>query len=246
MCAEMADDAREWLAGYYAHCSAIDKSVGDIMQTLDDNGLSENTVLVFASDHGDMLGSHGWTRKQKPWEESIRVPFLLRCPAKYGRAARDVSPFLNAHDIMPSLLGICGLPIPDTVEGRDFSPALEGEEIESAGALLACFHPFGEWSRPVGGQEYRGIRTPRYTYCSSLWRADSATSAGPWLLYDNEVDPYQLDNLVDNPAYSDIQAELEALLQRELDAVGDAFLDGMAYINRWGYPLDDTGTVPIR
>jgi len=251
---EMADDAREWLAGYYAHCSAIDKSVGDIMETLDDNGLSDNTVLVFASDHGDMLGSHGWTRKQKPWEESIRVPFLLRYPAKFGPAAREVSPFLNAHDIMPTLLGICGLPIPNSVDGRDFSAALAGKTVESDGALLACFHPFGEWNRIVGGHEYRGIRTPRYTYCRSLWRvgsrghrpADTATSAGPWLLYDNEVDPYQLENLVDDPAYSEIQAQLEALLQRELEAIGDEFLDGMSYINRWGYPLDDTGTVPFR
>ena len=248
---EMAADAREWLAGYYAHCGAIDKAVGDILETLDERGLSENTVLVFASDHGDMLGSQGWTRKQKPWEESIRVPFLLRYPAKLGREARDVEPFLNAHDIMPTLLGVCDLPIPESVEGRDFSAAIEGESIsgespprpyknahDSEAALLACFHPFGEWSRPAGGQEYRGIRTARYTYCRTL--------AGPWLLYDNDADPYQLHNLAGDANYSETQAELDALLQRELDAVGDEFLDGMSYINRWGYPLDDSGTVPIR
>ena len=236
--AEMADEAREWLAGYYAHCSAIDKSVADIMATLDELKLAEDTVLVFASDHGDMLGSHGTVRKQKPWEESIRVPFLLRYPAKYGREPREVDPFLNAHDIMPTLLGVCGLPIPDSVEGRDFSAALRGEEVESEGALLACFHPFGEWHRGVGGREYRGIRTAHHTYCRAL--------DGPWLLYDNETDPYQLDNLVDRPDYADAQSELEALLQRELDAIGDDFLPGMEYINRWGYPLDDSGTVPFR
>ena len=236
--AEKAADAREWLAGYYAHCSAIDKSVGDIMATLDERGLSENTALVFASDHGDMLGSQGWTRKQKPWEESIRVPFLLRYPAKYGREGREVEPFLNAHDIMPTLLGVCDLPIPNSVDGRDFSAALAGETVESDGALLACFHPFGEWSRPVGGQEYRGIRTASHTYCRNL--------AGPWLLYDNDADPYQLQNLVGKAEYAETEAELETLLQRELDAVGDDFFDGMSYINKWGYPLDDTGTVPIR
>lgn len=236
--ADLAADAREWLAGYYAHCSALDKSVGDIMETLDKQGLSENTVLVFASDHGDMLGSQGWTRKQKPWEESIRVPFLLRYPAKYGREGREVEPFLNAHDIMPTLLGVCDLPIPKSVEGRDFSAALAGETVESDGALLACFHPFGEWSRPVGGHEYRGIRTKRYTYCRTL--------DGPWLLYDNDSDPFQLDNLINCADFAEIRTELEALLQRELDAIGDDFLDGMAYINRWGYPLDDSGTVPFR
>ena len=236
--ADMADEAREWLAGYYAHCSAIDKSVGDIMATLDELGLTDDTVLVFASDHGDMLGSQGTVRKQKPWDESIRVPFLLRCPARCGREAGEVEPFLNAHDIMPTLLGVCGLPIPATVEGRDFSPALRGEAIESDGALLACFHPFGEWHRGVGGREYRGIRTARYTYCRAL--------DGPWLLYDNETDPYQMTNLADRPEYIDAQRELDALLGRELTAIGDDFLPGMSYINRWGYPLDDTGTVPFR
>ncbi len=235
---EMAEDARQWLAGYYAHCSAIDKSVGDIMRTLDESGISHDTVLVFASDHGDMLGSQGWTRKQKPWEESIRVPFLLRYPAKYGRDSRETGVFLNAHDIMPTLLGVCDLPIPESVDGRDLSPALAGDSVHSDGALLACFHPFGEWSRPVGGREYRGIRTKRFTYCRTL--------AEPWLLYDNDVDPYQMENRVDDPAYSEIQAELEALLQRELAAVGDDFREGMAYIKRWGYALDDTGAVPIR
>ena len=235
---EMADEAREWLAGYYAHCSAIDKSVGDIMTTLDEGGLAEDTVLVFASDHGDMLGSQGMERKQKPFDESIRLPFLLRYPAKYGRESRVVEPFLNAHDIMPTLLGVCGLPIPESVEGRDFSPALHGDAIDSDGALLACFHPFGEWHRDIGGREYRGIRTARYTYCRTL--------DGPWLLYDNKADPFQQDNLVGRRAYTDLQRELEDLLQRDLDAIGDEFLGGMFYINKWGYQLDVKGTVPFK
>ena len=236
--AQMAARAATWLAGYYAHCSAIDQSVGEILQTLDDCGLADDTVLVFASDHGDMLGSQGTERKQKPYEESIRVPFLLRYPAKYGRQPRETSAFLNAHDIMPTLLGVCDLPIPATVEGSDASPALSGESAQSDCALLACFHPFGEWTRAVGGREYRGIRTARYTYCRTL--------EGPWLLFDNETDPFQLDNLVDRSDCAELQAELESLLQRELAALGDEFLDGMTYINRWGYPLDETGTVPFR
>ena len=226
---ELADDARAWLAGYYAHCSAIDKSVGDIMATLDELGLADDTVLIFASDHGDMLGSHGMVRKQKPWDESIRVPFLLRYPAQFGRSPADAEPFLNAHDIMPTLLGVCGLPIPPTVAGRDFSPALRGEGVDSDGALLACFHPFGEWHRGIGGREYRGIRTARHTYCRTL--------DGPWLLYDNEADPYQMTNVIDRPEHAAAQRELDALLQRELDAIGDDFLPGMDYISagaiRW-------------
>ena len=139
---------------------------------------------------------------------------------------------------MPTLLSVCGLPIPESVEGRDFSPALQGDSLQSEGALLACFHPFGEWSRDLGGREYRGIRTSRYTYCRSL--------DGPWLLYDNEADPFQLENVINRPEHAESQQELDTILQRELDAIGDEFLAGMSYINRWGYPLDNTGTVPFR
>ncbi len=234
----MAAEAREDLAGYYAHCTAIDKSVGDIVAALEARDLAEDTVLVFASDHGDMLGSQGMTRKQKPWEESIRVPFLLRYPARYGRRAQETEAFLNAHDIMPTLLGVCGLPIPDSVEGADLSPVLVGDARPNEAALLACFHPFGEWSRDVGGREYRGIRSARYTYCRSL--------DGPWLLYDNDSDPFQQENLVNRAETAELQRELDALLQRELDTIGDEFLQGMAYIEKWGYPLDNTGTVPIQ
>ena len=185
-----------------------------------------------------MLGSQGMERKQKPFDESIRVPFLLRYPAKYGRECREVEPFLNAHDIMPTLLGVCGLPIPESVDGRDFSPALRGETLDSDGDLLACFHPFGEWHRDIGGREYRGIRTARHTYCRTL--------DGPWLLYDNEADPFQQDNLVGSGDHAALQRELEDLLQQELDAIGDEFLDGMSYISKWGYQLDEKGTVPFR
>ena len=231
---EMADTAREWLAGYYAHCSAIDHSVGDILRTLDDSGQADRTIVIFASDHGDMLGSQGQERKQRPWDESIRVPFLVRLP---GAAGREVNAMLNAHDIMPTLLGLCDLPIPDTVEGRNFALVLHGGDDPSGGAaLLACFHPFGEWTRANGGREYRGVRTHRYTYTRTL--------DGPWLLYDNQTDPYQMTNLIDDPAHIGVRDQLESQLQAMLAELNDEFHDGMTYIQRWGYPLDDTGTVP--
>ena len=229
-----AEEEREWLAGYYAHCSAIDKSVGDILTRLNETGLSENTIVVFASDHGDMLGSQGEQRKQKPWEESIRVPFLVRLP---GRTGTEVNAMLNAHDILPTLLGLCDLDIPDTVEGRDFSPVmLEGAPDPSGGAaLLACFHPFGEFARHRGGREFRGVRTHRYTYTETL--------AGPWLLYDNAKDPFQLTNLINNPAYAQIQADLKQILRELLEEQSDDFEPGMNYIKRWNYVVNEQGTI---
>jgi arylsulfatase A-like enzyme len=171
---EMAETARRWLAGYYAHCTALDACVGDLLETLRSSGLEEDTIFVFASDHGDMLGSQGEHHKQRPWDESIRVPFLLRYPGLEGWQQRPVDALLDAPDIMPTLLGLCGLPIPVSVEGRDFSPVVRGGADSSDGAaLLLMPHPFGQWTRQQGGREYRGVRTKRYTYVRDL--------GGPWL-----------------------------------------------------------------
>ncbi|MHC4716081.1 MAG: sulfatase family protein [Planctomycetota bacterium] len=79
--ASHARQARDDLAGYYAHCSALDDCLGVLRRCLDQTGIEDNTVLLFTSDHGDMLGSQGHVKKQRPWDESIRVPFLLRYPA---------------------------------------------------------------------------------------------------------------------------------------------------------------------
>ena len=233
----IAAEARQWIAGYYAHCTALDDCVADLLTTLRETGIEDNTIFVFTSDHGDMLGSHGMDKKQKPWEESIRVPFLLQYPAMFGNIGQELDALIDTADIMPTLLSLCGLPIPETVEGVDYAAYLQGGDDPSGGAaLLSCPHPFGQWSRARGGREYRGIRTRRYTYVRSL--------DGPWLLYDNETDPYQLDNLIDKSEHSHIQAELETILQAKLKARNDEFLPGAAYLERWGYEVDETGTVP--
>ena len=235
---EMAEEARNWIAGYYAHCTALDDCLGALLQTLEDEGLAENTIFVFTSDHGDMLGSQGEVKKQRPWEESIRVPFLLRWPQRFGWQGREVDALLDTPDILPTLLSLTDIPIPDTVEGQDFSATIEGGEDPSGGAaLIYCPHPFGQFLRPDGGREYRGIRTRNHTYARDL--------NGPWLLYDNEADPYQLENLVNRASVSSIQAALEAQLQRKLSDRGDEFLPGQTYIERWNYRLDRTGTVPF-
>ena len=232
-----AEEAKAWLAGYYAHCTALDACVGDLLRTLNEEGVAEDTLFLFFSDHGDMLGSRDMDKKQKPWDESIRIPFLLRYPALLGREGREVDAPIDIPDILPTLLGLCGMPIPETVEGLDFSEYLKGGEDPSDGAaLLSCAQPFGQWWPGRGGREYRGLRTRRYTYARSL--------DGPWLLYDNEEDPYQMDNLIDKPAYADLRGELDTWLQQKLDAMGDEFLPGMDYIRRWGYPVDERGTVP--
>ena len=221
------------LAGYYAHISALDACVGDLMQTLEQARIADNTIFVFTSDHGDMLGSHGFSRKQKPWDESVRVPFLVRYPAKLGAKGKTVDMPINTPDIMPTLLGLSGIKVPKGVQGSDYSGVLSGRDKPSnEAALIACPSPFGEWHN---GREYRGVRTRRYTYVRDL--------KGPWLLYDNQEDPYQLKNLVDKPQHADLQKRLEAMLAEKLKSTNDEFLPGAKYIAKWGYKVDARGTV---
>ena len=234
---QLAEAAREWIAGYYAHCTALDDCLDALLQTLQEEGLAEDTLFVFTSDHGDMLGSQGEVKKQRPWEESIRVPFLLRWPRRFGWEGCKVDALLDTPDILPTLLSLCGIPIPGTVEGQDFAATIErGPDPSGGAALIYCPHPFGQFLRQDGGREYRGLRTRRHTYVRDMH--------GPWLLYDNERDPFQLKNLVNRPEELSLQAALDAQLQRKLKERGDEFLPGKAYIEKWGYPLDETGTVP--
>lgn len=234
---EVAEKARKDLAGYYAHISALDACVGDLLRTLSEIGIAEKTVFVFTSDHGDMLYSLGRQKKQVPFDESIRVPFLVRYPAGFGDRSRTVDTLLNVPDIMPTLLGLCGIGTPPTCEGTDFSgPLLRGRSPRVDAALLMSPAPFANWSTKNGGREYRGIRTKRYTYVRDL--------NGPWLLYDNKKDPFQLDNLCNRREWTDVQKHLDKTLARKLRDTHDEFQPAEYYLRKWGYEVDETGTVP--
>lgn len=225
------------LKGYYAHIAAIDDCIGKIWQTLKELGIEENTIVVFSSDHGDLLGAHGSWNKQQPYEESIRVPFLLHFPQLFGKNGRTSDVLLNTPDIMPTLLSLCGLPIPASVEGRDLSGILKGSKKDNTKhTLISCVQPFGQWARRVGGKEFRGIVTHQYTYTRDL--------GGPWLLFDNLNDPLQLNNLVGKPQAERIQRRLDNDLKKELKRRKDEFLPGMEYVKRWNYVVDATETVP--
>ena len=233
---EAKKQAIQDIKGYYAHISAMDDCVGDLQQTIWEAGIEEDTIFVLSSDHGDMLGSQGLQRKQKPYDESVLVPFLLKYPLLFGKQGKVVDTLLNTPDIMPTLLSMSGLPIPRTVEGNDLFPILTGKKKDNIeAALIECISPFGEWERRQGGKEYRGIRTRQYTYVKDL--------QGPWLLYDNDIDPYQMNNLIENKDYAAIQKKLDAMLVKMLKDRNDKFLTGQEYIAKWGYTVNANGTV---
>jgi len=224
---EKRDKAIQDLRGYYAHIAAIDDCVGDLLDTLDTAGIAEDTIFVFTSDHGDCHYSQGMWTKVVPFEESIRVPFLLRYPQAFGKEGRRSDVLVDAPDIMPTLLSLCGLATPDTVQGRDFSGHLLGRQSmeDDDSAFLSAPVSFAIL-RAQGLPAYRGVRTLRHTYVRSI--------RGPWMLFDNVEDPYQLDNLIDQPSVAELRAELELQLQGWLDRLGDEFLPGHAYLERDG------------
>ena len=226
------DPSRTDLAGYHAHVTALDDQLARLGKVLDEQGLMDNTVFVYTSDHGDMLGSHGWQRKQHPWDESIRVPFVMRCPDQASRGLRINSPF-NVVDIMPTLLGLAGIPLPGTCEGTDHAPAVRGEAFTgNEAAYIMSIAPFSEYR----GQPWRGIRTRRHTYVRNL--------EGPWLLFDNQEDPYQMCNLAGRPEQADLQRRLEDQLKNEMARRGDALLPARHYLDRYGYEVGESGAVP--
>jgi arylsulfatase A-like enzyme len=237
--AEHEENARKTLAGYYAHITALDDCMGELLAGMEELGLAEEALLVFTSDHGDMVGTRGSWDKQQPFEESLRVPFLLRYPALLGRQRCEQTIPIDAPDIMPTLLGLTGIPVPASVEGQDISPLLRGEEHRlDPTAFLLCPHPFGNWHRGVGGKEYRGVRTERHTYVRDL--------NGPWLLYDNHSDPYQLTNLCGVREHAGLQEALEQTLQRKLRERRDEFLPGDELCKRHGFVTSERGTVVAR
>lgn len=247
--AEKSADAKRILKGYYAHMLALDECIGKLVTALDNSGIADDTILVFWSDHGDMLLSHGEKMKQRPWDESIRVPFLVRYPNRFGASGLKADSFLNTPDILPTLLGLCDIEVPSSVDGCDYtaymdvlanSDAVDPVEPVASSAVLSCPSPFGQYTREVGGREYRGLRTDRYTYVRSL--------EGPWLLYDNQADPYQLKNLVHDPEHAETLAELEMELVKKLKDTDDELVPGQELLEKFGYAdaVDATGTMPFK
>ncbi len=222
-------------AGYYAHCTALDECVGMLQKTIRAAGLEENTIFIFTSDHGDMLGSHGLLKKQWVYDESARVPFLLKYPALSSKGVVETP--INTPDLMPTLCELAGVPIPSSVEGTSYASELRsGKWPAETAALLANYHPFGQVSVDRGGKEWRAIRTERYTYARDLH--------GEWLLFDNEQDPYQMNNLLGQPEHEDLRLRMKQLLQQKLDDTDDSFEKGMVYVDRWNYKVNQHGSVP--
>lgn len=188
-------DPRQCAPIYFSLVTSIDQQVDRVLRALEETGVADNTIVVFTSDHGEMMGSHGRMAKSVIYDEAFLVPFMIRFPKKLKPRVENL--LLGRVDVMPTLLGMMGLKsrIPDSVRGVDYSTTLltgrtpEETKPKSAVYLLG---------------EQRGVRSGRYTY--------QVDSEGRTELYDNTADPYQMKNLALDAIHP---ADLR-LLQEEL------------------------------
>ncbi len=214
----------EQIASYYAATTAIDDQLGRLLKGLDDLGLREDTIVLFSSDHGDMLGSQGMRLKRKPWEESIHVPGVLRYPRAVKAGTREVAPF-SIVDFAPTLLKLCNLNPTREMQGSDFSRSIQGQRQDLPDS--AFFQIFGPYHSGGVHEGWRGIRTDRYTFA----RYESK----PWVLYDLKEDPYQLNNLISDAAARPILEKLDRQVNAWMKKTGDSWK------YNWTVPVEDAG-----
>jgi arylsulfatase A-like enzyme len=213
----IVERARRELAGYNAMIENLDWNLGRIRQELADLGISDDTHILFFSDHGDMHGSHGQFLKTNPYEESIRVPFIIGGSPLYGRKCGIEALPINHVDVGPTSLGLCGIEPPAWMEGTDFSGhRLRGkpptEEPDSA--YLQLVIPTGHGHST--DRPWRGIVT------RDGWKY-ACLEGQPWMLFDLNEDPYEQANLALNLAYSAKRRELQDRLARWIADTGDHF-----------------------
>jgi arylsulfatase A-like enzyme len=205
---------RQRYTGYLAATLALDNYFGNLLKTLEEEGILDNTIIVFTSDHGDQLGSHQFYGKNVPYAESISIPFLLRYPKVIeNKTISDA--LLSPIDMLPTVFGMANLNYAE-IDGKDLSPVITKKEEDTRDAILLMnLTHFNNTSLINGLDTYRGVQTKQYTYA----RYEDKT---PWLLFDNTKDPLQINNLANNSEYYDLIKQLDNKLDKLLIEAGDS------------------------
>ena len=211
--------ARVDLSGYYAQIENIDANMGRLVDGLRNVGLLDDTHIVFFSDHGDQLGSQGRFGKCVPYEESIRVPFLIggSLPMAYDHRVAGNAPCLINHvDIAPTTLGLCGIDIPDWMEGFDYSHRRTGRNAHERIKL----EPDSAYLQLIGDRE--SSYAWRCVITRDGWKY-ACVKNGEWLLFNLNNDPYEQNNLAFNTAFRQKRSEMNSLLRDWAKKTRDQF-----------------------
>jgi arylsulfatase A-like enzyme len=212
--------ARRELAGYYAQIENLDWNVGRVTEALLGAGLAFDTLVMFFSDHGDLHGSHGQFRKTAPWEESLRIPFVVwgGTPGITTMHGRPRVP-INHVDIAPTTLGLAGVDVPEWMDGFDYSGSiLRGRErsvaVEPDSAYIQAVVPTRHGDSV--DRPWRGVVTRDGWKYVCLERQ-------PWLMFDLNEDPYELANLAHNTRFGAERKRLHGMLARWVADTKDEF-----------------------
>lgn len=203
-------EAERTIHNYLGALTGVDENFGRILKAVEEKGLYDNTIIIFTSDHGDLMGSHHLMGKGPWYRDSFNIPFIVRYPNKLQPTNPKFA--MGAVDMMPTILGLAGLndQIPSVVDGKDYSEYLikVRDDVDSE-ALYFRF----------GNHRVRGMKTRKYTFVSIQNYLDDET----FVLFDDETDYYQMNDISQkNP---DIIVQLKDRLERKLEVIGDNWRD---------------------
>ena len=213
----------EWLRVYYAMTTNLDRNIGRLLHAIDALGLREETIFVFTSDHGEMFGAQGRRAKNIFYEEAVRVPFLVRWQDQVP-AGHISDACLNTPDIMPTLLAMMDLPVPEAVEGTDLSNAVFDRPTDEPDA--AFMQGMGCTAKWEDGYEWRALRSKQHTY--AVHRPDGSEK-----LFDNIADPFQTLNLIDAPESAEHREQFRTMLKQRMAGLNDTFEACTWYRDNW-------------
>lgn len=218
------DDLAVWkyqryMQDYLSCIASLDDNIGRLMDHLEAQGLTENTIIVYTSDQGFYLGEHGWFDKRFMYEQSLRMPLIVKYPKEITPAVNEQDMVMNL-DFAPTFLDYAGIEIPGDMQGASIRQVLNA--ATPSDWRDAVYYRYYEYPAIHAVKRHYGIRTHRYKLIHFYYDADY------WELYDLESDPQEVNNLYGQPAYEDLTKELKSKL-KELqtqykDTEGDLFL----------------------
>jgi arylsulfatase A-like enzyme len=189
------------LGYYYGLVSQIDYNIGRILDELDDLGLTDNTIVVYTADHGEMMAEHGaWTKGKTAYEAQIRIPFILSFPGLFTKEKKS-SELVGSIDLLPTLLDAANLKIPDNIDGSSLLPLIQGKVKKWRDYM---FSEHGSSSNTTQ------IMTRSKTHKYVLFRTAGLTEHEQ--LFDMQADPWEMNNLIDDAGYADVLTELKNAL----------------------------------
>jgi arylsulfatase A-like enzyme len=195
---------QRYMQDYLACVESVDDNVGRLLDFLAASGLADNTIVIYTSDQGFFLGDHNWYDKRFMYEESLRMPLLVRWPSKVNAGTVNDGMVLNV-DFAPTLLDAAGLKVPDDMQGRSFLPLLEGKRPKDW--RTSMYYRYYHYPQHHRVQPHYGVRTQRYKliYFNKI---------NQWELFDLEKDPCELKNVYNDPAHANRVKTLKAELYR--------------------------------